>query len=387
MRHKSLIGITSAILLVIPSANTAAPLKMEQIPSVFKVLTADRTLANPAMVLIDTKSGKVIFSRDANGPRKPASTIKVFSAMSILEFLPPTTTFSTSIYKTDLKNTFQIVGDYDPSMTPSSTLSKSDKFIWSTGLVNKIRANSKSRTITIRYYGITSRTKINMSNDFRRAGYRVNWQPISQEASNTHIKDSIYTAQSPNLEKILKHTLLWSDNFVAEYLARLAAKEAGYPNNEDGIELVFHDVLSRYNIHNPVITARDGSGLSHKDRVSAMTLGQALVKIYSDPKFESLVNGLPIGGVSGTMKSRFKKTAPQGVGLVRAKTGSLSGVVTMAGYLDSGDHEYAFVILADRVGRYHAAEVAARKTMDKLLGKITYPLVNNDLAPSDNSEQ
>ena len=387
MRHKSLIGITSAILLVIPSANTATPLKMEQIPSVFKVLTADRTLANPAMVLIDTKSGKVIFSRDANGPRKPASTIKVFSAMSILEFLPPTTTFSTSIYKTDLKNTFQIVGDYDPSMTPSSTLSKSDKFIWSTGLVNKIRANSKSRTITIRYYGITSRTKINMSNDFRRAGYRVNWQPISQEASNTHIKDSIYTAQSPNLEKILKHTLLWSDNFVAEYLARLAAKEAGYPNNEDGIELVFHDVLSRYNIHNPVITARDGSGLSHKDRVSAMTLGQALVKIYSDPKFESLVNGLPIGGVSGTMKSRFKKTAPQGVGLVRAKTGSLSGVVTMAGYLDSGDHEYAFVILADRVGRYHAAEVAARKTMDKLLGKITYPLVNNDLAPSDNSEQ
>jgi D-alanyl-D-alanine carboxypeptidase len=380
MRHKSLIGITSAILLVIPSANTATPLKMEQIPSVFKVLTADRTLANPAMVLIDTKSGKVIFSRDANGPRKPASTIKVFSAMSILEFLPPTTTFSTSIYKTDLKNTFQIV-------TPSSTLSKSDKFIWSTGLVNKIRANSKSRTITIRYYGITSRTKINMSNDFRRAGYRVNWQPISQEASNTHIKDSIYTAQSPNLEQILKHTLLWSDNFVAEYLARLAAKEAGYPNNEDGIELVFHDVLSRYNIHNPVITARDGSGLSHKDRVSAMTLGQALVKIYSDPKFESLVNGLPIGGVSGTMKSRFKKTAPQGVGLVRAKTGSLSGVVTMAGYLDSGDHEYAFVILADRVGRYHAAEVAARKTMDKLLGKITYPLVNNDLAPSDNSEQ
>lgn len=387
MRHKSLIGITSAILLVIPSANTATPLKMEQIPSVFKVLTADRTLANPAMVLIDTKSGKVIFSRDANGPRKPASTIKVFSAMSILEFLPPTTTFSTSIYKTDLKNTFQIVGDYDPSITPSSTLSKSDKFIWSTGLVNKIRANSKSRTITIRYYGITSRTKINMSNDFRRAGYRVNWQPISQKASNTHIKDSIYTAQSPNLEKILKHTLLWSDNFVAEYLARLAAKEAGYPNNEDGIELVFHDVLSRYNIHNPVITARDGSGLSHKDRVSAMTLGQALVKIYSDPKFESLVNGLPIGGVSGTMKSRFKKTAPQGVGLVRAKTGSLSGVVTMAGYLDSGDHEYAFVILADRVGRYHAAEVAARKTMDKLLGKITYPLVNNDLAPSDNSEQ
>lgn len=387
MRQKLLIGFTSAILLLIPSAHSVTPLKMEQIPSVFKVLTSDRTLANPAMVLIDTESGKVIFSRDANGSRKPASTIKVFSAMSILEFLPPTTTFTTSIYTTDLKNTLQIVGDFDPSMTPSSTLAKSDKFIWSTSLVNKIRANAKSRSITIRYHGITSRTKINMSNDFRRAGYRVNWQPTSQETANTHKKDKIFTAQSPNLEKILKHTLLWSDNFVAEYLARLAAKEAGYPNNEDGIELVFHDVLSRYNIQNPVITAKDGSGLSHKDRVSAMTLGQALVKIYSDPKFESLVNGLPIGGISGTMKSRFKKTAPQGVGLVRAKTGTLSGVVTMAGYLDSGEHEYAFVILADRVGRYHAAEVAARATMDKLLGKLTYPLVKTELTLTDNSEQ
>ena len=387
MRRKFLIGFATALLLLVPSAHSVTPLKMEQIPSVFKVLTADRTLANPAMVLIDTKSGKVIYSRDANGPRKPASTIKVFSAMSILEFLPPSTTFTTSIYTTDLKNTFQIVGDFDPSMTPSGTLSKSDKFIWSTSLVNKIRANAKSRSITIRYYGITSRTKINMSNDFRRAGYRVNWQPLSQEASNTHIRDAIFTAQSPNLEKILKHTLLWSDNFVAEYLARLAAKEAGYPNNEDGIELVFNDVLSRYNIHNPIITAKDGSGLSHKDRVSAMTLGQALVKIYSDPKFESLVNGLPIGGISGTMKSRFKKTAPQGVGLVRAKTGTLSGVVTMAGYLESGDHEYAFVILADRVGRYHAAEVAARATMDKLLGKLTYPLVKTELALTDNSQQ
>lgn len=385
MRSKFQIALVAALMLLAPSAHSVTPLKMEQIPSVFKVLTSDRTLANPAMVLIDTNSGKVVYSRDADGPRKPASTIKVISAMSILEFLPPTTTFTTSIYKTDLKNTFQIVGDFDPSMTPSSELAKSDKFIWSTSLVNTIRANAKSRSITIRYYGITSRTKINMSNDFSRAGYRVNWKSISQESSGAHLTDSIFTAQSPNLEKILKHTLLWSDNFVAEYLARLAAKEAGYPNNVDGIELVFNDVLSRYNIENPVITAKDGSGLSHKDRVSAMTLGQVLVKIYADPKFETLVNGLPIGGISGTMKSRFKKTAPQGVGLVRAKTGTLSGVVTMAGYLDSGEHEYAFVILADRVGRYHAAEVAARATMDKILGKLTSPLIKTELELKDNS--
>ncbi len=383
MRRKFIPSAIAALLLVVPSAHSVTPLKMEQIPSVFKVLTSDRTLANPAMVLMDAKTGQVIFTRDANGPRKPASTIKVISAMSILEFLPPNKTFTTAVYKTDLKNTFQIVGEFDPSMTPSYELSKSDKFIWSTSLVNKIKANARSRSITIRYHGITSRTQINMANDFRRAGYRVTWRPISQEESANHLLDPILITESPKLEKILRHTLLWSDNFVAEFLARLAAKEAGYPYSEDGVELVFNDVLSRYNIENPVITAKDGSGLSSKDRISAMTLGKALLKIYSDPKFTPLINGLPIGGVSGTMKSRFIKTAPQGVGLVRAKTGTLRGVVTMAGFIDSGEHEYAFVILADRVGRYHAAEVAARATMDKILGKLTYPLTKSELVVGD----
>ena len=383
MRRKFIPSAIAALLLVVPSAHSVTPLKMEQIPSVFKVLTSDRTLANPAMVLMDAKTGQVIFTRDANGPRKPASTIKVISAMSILEFLPPNKTFTTAVYKTDLKNTFQIVGEFDPSMTPSYELSKSDKFIWSTSLVNKIKANARSRSITIRYHGITSRTQINMANDFRRVGYRVTWRPISQEESANHLLNPILITESPKLEKILRHTLLWSDNFVAEFLARLAAKEAGYPYSEDGVELVFNDVLSRYNIENPVITAKDGSGLSSKDRISAMTLGKALLKIYSDPKFTTLINGLPIGGVSGTMKSRFIKTAPQGVGLVRAKTGTLRGVVTMAGFIDSGEHEYAFVIFADRVGRYHAAEVAARATMDKILGKLTYPLTKSELVVGD----
>ena len=383
MRRKFIPSAIAALLLVVPSAHSVTPLKMEQIPSVFKVLTSDRTLANPAMVLMDAKTGQVIFTRDANGPRKPASTIKVISAMSILEFLPPNKTFTTAVYKTDLKNTFQIVGEFDPSMTPSYELSKSDKFIWSTSLVNKIKANARSRSITIRYHGITSRTQINMANDFRRVGYRVTWRPISQEESANHLLDPILITESPKLEKILRHTLLWSDNFVAEFLARLAAKEAGYPYSKDGVELVFNDVLSRYNIENPVITAKDGSGLSSKDRISAMTLAQALIKIYADPKFSPLIKGLPIGGVSGTMKSRFLKTAPQGVGLVRAKTGTLRGVVTMAGFIDSGEHEYAFVILADRVGRYHAAEVAARATMDKILGKLTYPLTKSELVVGD----
>ena len=375
MRLRSIAVLTVLLLAISPTANSYTALTIDQIPGVFKELTANRALANPAVVLIDIKSRQVVFSRDGNGLRRPASTLKVLSAMSALDYLEPTTTFSTTIYKTDLRNTFQIVGQFDPSITPDYQLAKSENFIWSNFLVNKIRANSKSRNITIRYYGITSRTQINMSNTFRRLGYRVAWRPVNQANSTTHLAAEITSVNSPDLATILKHTLLWSENYYAEYLARIAAMKAGYTYDGSGINKVFHDVLNKAEIPNPELSVKDGSGLSGQNKISALTLAQTLVKIYDDPKYKTLIEGLPVGGVSGTLKSRFLNTAPQGVGLVRAKTGTLNGVVNLAGYIDSGVHEYAFVVIADHVRHSLYAEANARATIDRILGKIAQPLI------------
>ena len=386
MRFKFSATLTAALLLIAPAANAYTALSIDQIPGAFKELTANKALANPAVVLLDVKSGQVVFSRDADSPRKPASTLKVISAMSALNYLAPTDTFNTNIYKTDLKNTFQIVGDFDPSITPDYQLAKSDNFIWSNFLVNKIRMNAKSRSITIRYYGITSRTQINMANYFRHLGYRVSWKSLNSANSMDHVGELITTATSPSLSAILKHTLLWSDNYDAEYVARVAALKAGFPYSPDGVNSLFHEVLSKANVDSPKLSVKDGSGLSKDNRVSAMTLAQALLRIYSDSKYESLIKGLPVGGVSGTLKDRFLKTAPQGVGLVRAKTGTLNGVVNLAGFIDSGSHEYVFVIIADRVRHSYFAESTARATVDRILGKIAQPLVlaQTESAPVEN---
>lgn len=214
-----------------------------------------------------------------------------------------------------------------------------------------------------------------MSNYFHRLGYHVRWSPLSSANSMDNVSELITTTTSPQLSVILKHTLLWSDNYDAEYVARVTALKAGFPYSPAGVNSLFQEVLTKANIESPNIKVRDGSGLSNVNRVSAMTLAQALLHIYSDSKYESLIKGLPVGGVSGTLKNRFLKTAPQGVGLVRAKTGTLNGVVNLAGYIDSGSHEYAFVIIADRVRHSHYAEANARAAVDKLLGKIAQPLV------------
>ncbi|MGI9226644.1 MAG: D-alanyl-D-alanine carboxypeptidase [Candidatus Nanopelagicaceae bacterium] len=375
MRFKFFASILVAALLVVPTTNSVAFLRMEQIPSVFAELTNAKTLANPAMVLVDINSGQIVYSRDANGLRKPASTLKLLSAFSILEYLPPESRFTTNVYRTDIANTFQIVGDFDPSITPSLKLAKNLKFVWSDNLVNQIRKVANSRSLKIRYFGITYRTKANMNSYFNKIGYRITWVGIKESETTEHITEPVVSAVSPELSKILNYTLLWSDNWVADYLAKTASAQAGYGYNADGIDLVFSDVLNKYEVNGPPVKAKDGSGLSHEDRASANTLVQVLLRMHSNPKFESAIKGLPVGGISGTLQNRFIKTAPQTVGLVRAKTGSLNGVVALAGYIESGEHQYAFAILADRLQRGYYAESAARATIDKILGRIAAPMI------------
>lgn len=374
MRPKFLAFFLAAALIVVPVSTSSALLRAEQIPSVFAELTNAKALANPSMVLIDLTNGQTIFSRDANGLRKPASTLKLMSAFSSLEYLPEDKQFTTTIYKTDIKNVFQIVGDFDPSITPSLKLAKNLNFVWSDNLVGQIRKVAQRKYIKIRNYGLTSRTKTNMNNSFRRVGYHITWEDLTAEKSLSHVTDPLYSATSPKLPEILHYTLLFSDNWVADGLAKSAAVAAGYGYNSAGISAVFNEVLAKYNIGDGKINAVDGSGLSHENRISTQTLAQVLLTMKNNQKFAPAIAGLPVGGISGTLQHRFIKSAPEAVGLVHAKTGSINGVVSLAGYVQSGDHEYIFAIIADHLARNYATESAARAAIDKLLGKIAAPI-------------
>jgi D-alanyl-D-alanine carboxypeptidase len=69
------------------------------------------------------------------------------------------------------------------------------------------------------------------------------------------------------------------------------------------------------------------------------------------------------------------KTAPSAVGLVKAKTGTLNGTANLAGYVESGEHEYIFVIISDQHSKSYTVTKRVRATVDKILGKIANPLL------------
>jgi D-alanyl-D-alanine carboxypeptidase len=109
-------------------------------------------------------------------------------------------------------------------------------------------------------------------------------------------------------------------------------------------------------------------------------VGQLLFKLRLDEKFKYIYDSLPVGGISGTLESRFLTTAPTAVGLVRAKTGTLNGTVTLAGFVESVDREYVFVTLADDIQRGTRASDKARAAIDRILGRIAAPNIPTEIS-------
>jgi PBP4 family serine-type D-alanyl-D-alanine carboxypeptidase len=124
------------------------------------------------------------------------------------------------------------------------------------------------------------------------------------------------------------------------------------------------------------VIVKDASGLSRENKVTASVMSQLLYKIYLDPVLTQIIYGLPVGGKTGTLRHRYLQTAPKAVGLIKAKTGTLTGVVSLAGYVQSGDREYAFIVIADEISPNPAASDRARKSIDRYLAKIAAPLAS-----------
>jgi D-alanyl-D-alanine carboxypeptidase len=111
-------------------------------------------------------------------------------------------------------------------------------------------------------------------------------------------------------------------------------------------------------------------------------MGELLYNIRKEERYALLYKSLPIGGVSGTLQNRFTTTAPSAVGLVRAKTGTLNGTATLAGYVQSTNREYVFVTLADDIAKGNTALNKARAAIDRVLGRIAAPNIPAEISPA-----
>jgi serine-type D-Ala-D-Ala carboxypeptidase/endopeptidase (penicillin-binding protein 4) len=185
-----------------------------------------------------------------------------------------------------------------------------------------------------------------------RAAVQPDGEPIAEVAS------------AP-VSDIVEHALAASDNDVSEVLARHVALASGEPGTAAAATAAMVDVLAGMEVDLSSQTVLDGSGLARGSAISPAVLVDAL-NAAADPDrpgLRAVLSGLPVASFNGTLAERVA----DGAGAVRAKTGTLTGVTSLAGTAVGPDGEtYVFAILADDV----TDTLAARKAIDAVAAAI-----------------
>jgi D-alanyl-D-alanine carboxypeptidase len=374
------------VFFIITSLSIQTSYALEALPQSFTSHVNSKFLSNPSVILVDQANMEIVYQNSENRPRTPASVLKIFSTAAIALTLDSKTTFQTSLYKTDKKGVFVLWGDYDPWITSSVRYRDANNRAYMPRLIKAAFAsNKKLKKITLIYKGVGGSDIYQAKKALKRRA-SVAYKPISKGVEvESLITEKIATIESPPLEKMIRFALLYSDNVLSQKLAMLAARKSGFPLTKEGLNQTIKSKVSELGVDTTGMRFIDGSGLSNRNKVSASTVSQLLLKVKIDPRLKPIYDHLPISGESGTLASRFIETAPQAIGLVRAKTGSIRGTVSLAGFVTSGEKEYVFVVLADGVGRTRSLQDAARRAIDRMLGTITKPPVIGITPPTPES--
>ncbi|HWJ81882.1 MAG TPA: D-alanyl-D-alanine carboxypeptidase/D-alanyl-D-alanine-endopeptidase [Nocardioides sp.] len=184
----------------------------------------------------------------------------------------------------------------------------------------------------------------------RRAGITVLGEPEHTVADQA--ASDVASVSSPPLAQIVQRLIEVSDNEAAEVLLRhvgIAQEgEGSFAGGQEGVRRV----LRANGVDMAGSVLYDGSGLSRDDRMAPDLLLDVL-RLAADekqPDLRAVVSSLPVAAYTGSLADRMDHGPAAGRGRVRAKTGTLTGVSSLAGIaVDLDGDLMVFVLMADKI--------------------------------------
>ncbi|MET7765109.1 D-alanyl-D-alanine carboxypeptidase/D-alanyl-D-alanine-endopeptidase [Streptomyces sp. NPDC005393] len=372
-------------------------------------LLDDPALGNERSVsVMDVTTGQQVFGAKAGTAATPASTVKLATGAAALSALGPDYRIKTTVVRGTGEKDIVLVGGGDPTLTARAVKGSDHPAALRQLADDTARALKNRGTDTVRlgydtslYSGPelhpigpnenispvtplmadegrldnsdhgpapraedpaadTARTFASMLRD---RGVDVSGEPRSREAGK-HPR-AVAAVRSQPLSALVERMLTTSDNDIAEALARQTAIAAAEPASFDGAAKAVTARLRGLRL--PLDGARiaDGSGLDRDDHVSAALLSQVLVRAADrgHPELRPILTGLPVAGFTGTLRTRYAQDGV-GRGVVRAKTGTLTGINTLAGTVVDADGRllvFAFMTngTTDALGAQRALDTMA----------------------------
>jgi D-alanyl-D-alanine carboxypeptidase/D-alanyl-D-alanine-endopeptidase (penicillin-binding protein 4) len=357
----------------------------------------------------DARTGKVLYADNATALATPASTTKVATAVAALAVLGPDARCTTSVRK--VSGGIVLVGGGDPTLavrgypapdypqpatlaalaasTARALKAEGDTTVqlgydtsrytgpdlapgWSDALIStgnvtpivSLEADQGRLTpagaledsddpvnFTPRTSDPVGMTVAAFADLLGKDGITVGGSPAETTAPSG--APLLASVSSPPLSQVAGQMLRESNNVIAENMARQLAIAMGLPATFSGAADAVMTELRRLGVTTP-ISLVDGSGLSPEDGIAPETLVRALAVASSGPsRLRGAITGLPVAGFSGTLSaggSVFGGIDGAARGVVRAKTGNLDTVATLAGLVyDRSGALLIFAIMAPQV--------------------------------------
>ena len=338
-------------------------------------LKLDSLLAAPlfetsqvGVMVYDLTADTALYCYNHRQMLRPASCMKLVTSITALDQLGPKYEYQTRLYYTGevrgrtLEGNIYCVGGFDPMLTQDDvvSLAASIRNLGVDSIRGQIVADRSFKESLEHGEGwcwdddnpmliaLTIGRKDNftstLAEEIARLGVNLEHVELMQgrKPDNSQLLDVCCHSITQVLERMMK----MSDNFYAESMFYQTAASTGHhPARALDARNVTKKLINRLGLDANRYRIADGSGLSLYNYVTAELLVRLLRHAWRTPSIsKALLPSLPVAGVDGTLKSRMQKTLAQGN--VRAKTGTLTGISSLAGYCTARNgHELAFAII------------------------------------------
>jgi serine-type D-Ala-D-Ala carboxypeptidase/endopeptidase (penicillin-binding protein 4) len=399
------LGTAAALLPATGAAAASAPLSAsdQRVHDRLGTRSHDSRLGpDLAGLVTDVETGRTVWARHAGERQLPASNVKLLTAVSALESFGPAHRFRTTVVQGATARRFVLVGGGDPSLSRAGLRTLASRTVaaaQAAGLTwvrvdvdDSLFPNPRSARGWKSSYVTedVSPVRALVVDQHRRWDTSVDAGQVFAQAlerKGLDVRRSVTrvsaTAGAPpvaevfgdRLDAIVAVMLRTSDNDVAEVLHRMVALQTGYRPTWPGAAAALVASMARLGVELAPGSVYDGSGLSRADRLRPRELVAVLRAAFdpAHPNLASLQQGsLAVAGVSGTLAPDYLRyvTAPTrcAAGLIQAKTGSLSGVITLSGFARGADGRIKlFSFLLNHV----SSTLSTRRAVDRLATTVT----------------
>lgn len=332
-----------------------------------------------AVMVYDLTADSVCYRHNERQLLRPASTMKLVTAITALDQLGPQYDFKTDIYYTGqikgrtLVGNIYCVGGFDPTLTMGDVtdMALSVQQLGIDSIAGKLVADrtmkeqldygegwcwdDENPLLTALSIGRKDIFLTTFAEEVARLG--INLENVRLVEGRLPANARHLTTIRHNISLVLDRMMKKSDNFYAEAVfyqtAASVRKSLAKATDATGVT---RKLLKRLGLQADTYRLADGSGLSLYNYVSAELLCTLLKYAWNSPMIhDALWFSLPIAGVDGTLENRMLNTAADGN--VRAKTGTVTGISSLAGYCKAKNgHQLCFSIINQGVLRNQAGK-------------------------------